>query len=928
MIKAVITPLCISLLLVTATSLPAQTAPTGNPAVDESVRRQAAQLELRSKLEAAQIAEQRRDLPSAAKLYGDAWRLVEIIGSGVEAEARQTVAGLSAVRLELARSAQRRSDYRDAKVHIDQVLNVNPHDQTAVAMKAANDKLLAQTEHLRPSPEVQSQAQAIQKEKLDASTHVQNGRFFLEAGKFEAAEAELKLALKINPNSEAALYYMNLVQQAKFKQTSDRRTLDASRKIVEVQDAWNDPVKRDGLPIPNPMARTNLINTSSSRQAIMAKLDRIRIDTVAFDSLPLSEVVRNLSDEVKRRDPLKRGINFLINPNPETVSMTPVTAVPGVGGFGAPGAGGFVAPPPVITPTIDPATGLPITPTVAEPEVVDINAVSIRISPPMNDVRLADVLDAIVTVADHPIKYSLTDYAVIFSLKGPETPQLHIRTFKLDPNTFYQGLESVGGLDFSSLVPTTTGGGGGIGGGGGRGFGGGGGGGFGGGGGGLGGGQGGQGGGVMTIPRVAVTGNTVGGGGGNQGGGQGGGLAFVSRTNLMAAVQTSVIQFFATVGVDLSPQNGKNVFWNDREGTLMVRATSQELDVIEAAIQVLNIAPPQINVRSKFVEVTQNDSKALGFDWYLGNFLMGGGAVGAQAGTAPTFQGNPTAANPTGEFPGNIAGGTTIPPAATDGFLTGGLRQSGQPIGTITGILTDPQFRVVINALEQRDGADVLTEGSITTLSGRQAQIQVIDLRFIVTGINVQTDTGGGGVGAGGTGVVATPGFQTIQPIPTPIPLGPTLDVIPYVGADGYTIQMTLIPTVTEFVGYDDPGQFAIQSQGIGGAGAGGTLTTPVALPRFRVRQVTTSAIVWDGQTVVLGGLISDNMIRTKDKIPVLGDLPFLGRLFRSESNQTQKKNLVIFVTPTIIDPAGNRLHNDDDLPFAQSAIPTQSPAQ
>ncbi len=101
-------------------------------------------------------------------------------------------------------------------------------------------------------------------------------------------------------------------------------------------------------------------------------------------------------------------------------------------------------------------------------------------------------------------------------------------------------------------------------------------------------------------------------------------------------------------------------------------------------------------------------------------------------------------------------------------------------------------------------------------------------------------------------------------------------------------------------------------------------MTTPVALPRFRVRQVTTSAIVWDGQTVVLGGLISDNMIRTKDKIPVLGDLPFVGRLFRSESNQTQKKNLVIFVTPTIIDPSGNRLHTDEDLPFAQRTIPTQ----
>jgi general secretion pathway protein D len=61
-----------------------------------------------------------------------------------------------------------------------------------------------------------------------------------------------------------------------------------------------------------------------------------------------------------------------------------------------------------------------------------------------------------------------------------------------------------------------------------------------------------------------------------------------------------------------------------------------------------------------------------------------------------------------------------------------------------------------------------------------------------------------------------------------------------------------------------------------------------------------------------------------KDKVPILGDLPVVGRLFRSESSVSAKKNLVIFVTPTIIDPAGNRVHTDDELPFAQSGLPSQ----
>src|ERR1039457_511347 len=98
----------------------------------------------------------------------------------------------------------------------------------------------------------------------------------------------------------------------------------------------------------------------------------------------------------------------------------------------------------------------------------------------------------------------------------------------------------------------------------------------------------------------------------------------------------------------------------------------------------------------------------------------------------------------------------------------------------------------------------------------------------------------------------------------------------------------------------------------------------PPPRPHFRLRQVTTSCIVWDGQTVVLGGLISDNVTRVKDQVPVLGDLPWVGRLFRSEQNQSSKQNLLIFVTPTIIDPAGNRVHTAEDLAFAQSNFTPQ----
>jgi general secretion pathway protein D len=150
--------------------------------------------------------------------------------------------------------------------------------------------------------------------------------------------------------------------------------------------------------------------------------------------------------------------------------------------------------------------------------------------------------------------------------------------------------------------------------------------------------------------------------------------------------------------------------------------------------------------------------------------------------------------------------------------------------------------------------------------------------------------------------------------------------VIPTVSADGYTIQMTLIPSITDFLGYDDPGKFIPQAQSAAGGNIGLPITAQLPLPHFRLRQITTSVVVWDGQTVVLGGLITENVTKQKDKVPLLGDLPLVGALFRSESSATQKSDLMVFVTPTIIDPAGNRAHTDEDMPFAQTAIPEQRP--
>jgi type II secretory pathway component GspD/PulD (secretin) len=922
-------------IVVASTSLHAQTAST-DAAVKEAVRREADTITLRQKLAAAQQTVQRGDMPGAVKAYEECYALVERIGPAhIEPEAQSTVAGLTAARLAMAKEAQGHHDYLGADTQVSRVLKVNPKNPEAVEFKKENDQLIADQRGKVPSPDMLRHVPEWTTNKIDNATKVRNAVLLYENGKYDDAEVLLKQVLQVEPGNQAAAYYSSIIMEAKSEKSTLKRELQTKGRILAVENAWEMPTEREKLPVPNPVATNHLVQTSPQRQIIARKLDSITLNTLFYDGLPLSEVIRNLSDECKRRDPDKRGINFIISPNADVATVRQAAAP---------------------ATTIDPATGLPVAAAPAQAEAVDLGSIAIKINPALNDVRLQDALDIIVKVAERPIKYSIEDYGILFTVKPADTIPLYTRTFRIDPNTFWMGLENVESVPFAD-VQTSTGGGGGRGGGG-----------FGGGG----GGQGGQGG--LMVPRVRVSGGGLGSGlggggrggggfgaggggggggtlfggqgaggvggvggvggragagvgGGGVGGGGGGGLTFITSPSSVALIQEAVRNFFSSLGVDLSPP--KTVFFNDRQGTLIVRATLQDLDIIEQAVQVLNITPPLVNIRAKFAEVAQNDNKALGFDWYLGNILMGNNNGAAlSGGTAPSFQGQPSAANPLGFFPGTSPQ-NTIPSAPSDQLITAGLRNTANApaLATITGILTDPQFRVVIRALDHRDGVELLSAPDVTTVSGRQAQLQSVDIRTIVIGPDInQTSSGGGGNinNNGGGGAVGTSLNYNTQPLP----FGPVLDVVPYVSADGFTVQMVIIPTITEFIGYDDPGGFIPQAQSVssGAGGVGLPLTAQLPLPHFRVRQVTTTSIVWDGQTVVLGGLLSENVTKYKDKVPVIGDLPWVGRFFRSEGNSSEKKNLVIFVTPTIIDPAGNRVHTDEQLPFTQTAIPQQRP--
>jgi beta-lactamase regulating signal transducer with metallopeptidase domain len=177
---------------------------------------------------------------------------------------------------------------------------------------------------------------------------------------------------------------------------------------------------------------SNGFGSSGGAHTLQRKLETIRLDEVAFDAVPLSIVVAQLVQESTKRDPAKRGVNFLFS---QPTDLAP----------------------------INPATGLPERPASS----VDVKDTTIRILPPLKNVRLIDVLNAITRVTDPPVRFSIEEYAVVFSAGSPagaavsatassEAVPLVVKTFRINTNTFSTGVGRAFRINFSPNVPLAS----------------------------------------------------------------------------------------------------------------------------------------------------------------------------------------------------------------------------------------------------------------------------------------------------------------------------------------------------------------------------------------------------------------------------------------------------------------------------------------
>src|SRR5205809_1991104 len=695
---------------------------------------------------------------------------------------------------------------------------------------------------------------------------------YYNSGRYDLAHKKYDQVLNLDPYNVAARRGQEKLDNAKYRYGEEAYNETRARNLWEVEKGWEEPVRQYGqavAPFADAFARD-----ASGTARITTKLNTIIIPRVEFRDASIREAIDFLRQQAVENDPAtegKKGVDIVLRlaplgqiappPVPVQPAQSPVTAAPAGAGAAAPGTA--------------PATGgAPVTarPVVARPVVAAAatSPADARITITLNQVPLGEALRYIASQAC--LKVKVEPYAVSVIPITEQSNDLITKQYRVPP-----GFISTGVLPGTSLL---------------------------------------QRGAYKTAQSTALPAGT-----GKDTQESTGGQPLVNREGAKEYLEALGVPFPEGASANFLPESSR----------LIVRNTQDNLDLVDALVEQANLAvPKQVEIESKFVEITQNNLKELGFDWLLGPFKVGSKGAFGSGGTSGTgapvdsanfpFNGiNPNPGStptigPIGQNPvtaGNRSGNLAISANAIDALLFPSLGTSAVAPGIfgLAGVFTDPQFQVVIRALNQKKGVDLLSAPKVTTKSGQRAVIEIVrEFRYPVTFTAPQVPAVTGGTGGTGTvsiEVVTPTTPQTFETRNT----GVTLEVEPVVGPDGVTIDLNLVPQVVEFEGFINYGSaiFGVNPNLISGTTVPTVLLTNNVInqPIFSTRKVTTSVSVWDGQTVVLGGLMREDVQKTEDKVPIVGDIPLVGRLFRTNVDQHIKRNLVIFVTARLITPGG-----------------------
>lgn len=432
--------------------------------------------------------------------------------------------------------------------------------------------------------------------------------------------------------------------------------------------------------------------------------------------------------------------------------------------------------------------------------------------------------------------------------------------------------------------------------------------------------------------------------------------------------RSKLMVYFERKGVKFGKK--AKVVHDEMSSKLIVTNTPENLDRVAEILRTDFIKDPQVQIQVKFMEISQNDLEEIGFEYVLSrtdtydpNSLpdiqkieftrLETGEIGDPTWTSPEgdrqyyLYSSPESAKgggagysyvytPETKVPqGKVPGGTQVTfsdPENTTWYYAAApvQRNIGRSRHSMTfepnsaGLLryaeTDPiqfgspnntsvsdtvfnwsrvtssghRYEARLHALDQADSADILTCPRITTIAGEEATLMMVTTKIYPTEWEeASLDE------ADGTSVF-TPSTPDVQrDSDGQVDEGITLTVTPNIDGDEmYVLNMDMEPTILDFAGWVDYSYQIILD--------GEEWPNTLKMPIIEVRSVSTKVVCYDRSTVVLGGIVKDNVSMVDDQIPILGDLPIIGRLFQSKGKGSQKTNLLIFLTATLVNPDGS----------------------
>jgi type II secretory pathway component GspD/PulD (secretin) len=345
------------------------------------------------------------------------------------------------------------------------------------------------------------------------------------------------------------------------------------------------------------------------------------------------------------------------------------------------------------------------------------------------------------------------------------------------------------------------------------------------------------------------------------------------------------------------------LFFDRNTHALFVRNTPENIRLTEQMLDNLDISPPQVFIEARFIEVRASDLREVGIDWVLDSPLTVSRKAIADAGVERRLPrtvveaGSSISASP---FTGQAEGPFPLGPQGSFGIVSeGNPPTSTQGLNlTYKGILTEPMFGAVLHALDISGKSKTLSVPRVATMNNTPAKLRDGEDLLYFDEFEAQAFTL---LDTDNKRVTLTALIPKGKPLKEE--LGITLVAVPSVGADLESITLLLTPTISRlvrFVSYQDDSERVTDAANID--------QVVVKLPVIARREVQTKVQVKSGETVVMGGLIDTVTQDTKHKIPILGSIPGLGRLFRRDDVTEERRNLLVFVTATVISDRGESL--------------------